>query len=548
MADEKKSSKASQASGKQQQEKQAKANQMPDDAWRSRRMLFGLQQFRRGRDRQWHFSGQQPDEVVWTVARKHWWFLVLPALPFLGSLVLLLLVLTASVAFPSYGALWYIVDALVFCLVIGTGIWFGYKDLMEWWVECYIITNKRIISTKGLLHPTRQETPLEKVQQIGVDMDSLLGLILGYGLVHVYLTGGDLKMPDVANPKEVRDAIQGVTDSYRAKKPKAKPPIVPADPEMTAVIKSLAEGKKPPALPDADASLPPPRNPDRVLGPRRTFGGIFRIPCDVRYFSGEQTVKYVQRSRYVLLRNLILPVLLLIVVLPVAVVTPFTAPAVGSLQAWWWVFMGLVVLGLLLSMVVVYINYVDDVYILTSRRVIDINRRFIFTFEARIEAEYKNVRDVKVRVPNVVERLLNIGDVIVETPGSEATNIYLKTVDNPFVLQDEIFAIKNHKEKVDKIKKENDDKQAIAQWFNAVVSQLETKMRGTPSLKGLSLFEAMARAQELDLEVQVWGEDIATSDVPPGHILHQNPPPGTLMEKGNKIEVVLSKRPSYVVE
>ncbi len=293
-------------------------------------------------------------------------------------------------------------------------------------------------------------------------------------------------------------------------------------------------------MPNVDQDLPsPPNRPEGFPSRRRTFGGFLRIPSDVRYVSGEYTVKYVQRSRYSLLRSLLRPVVLLLLLIPFSIFVPKAFSLPPSLLLYWWIGSGMVVLGLLAVAGIIYRNYVDDIFILSNRRITHIQSKF--------KVEYKNIRDVKVTVPTILERFLDVGNIDIETT-SYPPHITLCTVDHPYILQDEIMGIKAHKEKVDKAKRENNEKKNIHVWFTTVMTKLveSTKGGSVPDLREKDLLTARSSAQEFGLDVAVWGEAEPSMELPSGYVVHQNPPPGTIMEKGSRIEVVLSKRPAPI--
>lgn len=504
------------------------------DQWRSGRARFGWRQFRRGRDKKWYFPGQKPDETVRMVVRKHKIFLLRPALPLIGAIIAFILV--TDVAFTHPNPAWGVLEAVIIVLIVIAIGWFLWKDFVVWWFESYIITDKRIISSRGLLQPTKQETPIEKVQQVGIDIDNPLGFLLSFGTVHVYLVGGDLKLVNVPHPRRVRDAIVGSQEAFKASKPPEEKLIPPSDPVMASLIDELAKPQGPKKPPDADEHYLPPRNPDRYRGPRRTFGGILRIPCDVRYTSGEYTVLYIQRSRFILYRNLVPCVLALLVVLPIAFYF-------GPVQPVWWFIMGLAILVLLLITGLVYTNWADDVFILTNKRIIDINRRLIFFYETREEAEYKMFRDVKVIVPNVLMRILDIGNIYIETPGTNP-DIHLMSVDHPFFLMDNINEVRTYKEKADAAEAVNKQKEEMKKWFSKVINRLE-QMKGAPNLERLDLLDAIELANQCGLQIAVEEED-PNSHLPSGMVLYQTPSPGTSMRPGEVIQVVVSGAPAWI--
>lgn len=510
------------------------------DAWRPRRREHGgLRQVRRTKDGQLVFKGQLNDEEVKQVVRQHPLFLLKPAGPALGILLLLFAGSALFLKLPDFAPVWGLIELVLSVLFFIALAYFFWRDFFIWWVDIDIITNKRIISCRGFLQPTRKIITLDKVMQVSIDQESALSVFLSYGNIHVYMSGGKHVMKNVPRPRDVRDAIQGIYEQFNAAKPSAAPLPPLADPEMRTLIAKLGKKEPLPELPDADERYAHYHKPEHLRRPQRRFGGPLRIPAEVHYAADEYTVMYIQRSRWILIARLLVPGLLLVAALVLTFI--FTIFAL---------FTTIAALILLVAIGLITTNYVDDVFILTNKRVIDIERKYIFFYEARVEAEYKNIRDIKVKITNLFQNMFDVGSVYVETPGTNP-DINMTLIDHPFFIADKINEVKGFKEKFDKAKNKNERQDELSKWFTNVAAVLERKMasRGVPNLQAMDLWSAAAMAAEMGMRVVPVGEDDSYPQIEAGKIVSQDPLPGTLMaidpnsaDGRPQIHVILSKR------
>src|SRR5262249_26088153 len=128
-------------------------------------------------------------------------------------------------------------------------------------------------------------------------------------------------------------------------------------------------------------------------------------------------------------------------------------------------FVILIVIGLMI------LNYVDDVFILTNKRIIDINRRFIILSAQHDITTYDKISKIEVRSPNIIQLALDIGNLFIETQGDNP-NIRMRNIPHPFFIQDKIYEIKGFKDKVERIRSKNERKGELTEWFSALVATL----------------------------------------------------------------------------
>jgi uncharacterized membrane protein YdbT with pleckstrin-like domain len=109
--------------------------------------------------------------------RQHW--LVIGPKLVLWSVVALLILLVTGVAVTVLDGL-----ALVLLLALVVPFWRILVDLLNWWNEQYVITNRRVIQLEGIINKHSIDSSLEKVNDVVLEQ-SAFGRVLNYGDVQI---------------------------------------------------------------------------------------------------------------------------------------------------------------------------------------------------------------------------------------------------------------------------------------------------------------------------------------------------------------------------
>jgi hypothetical protein len=121
-----------------------------------------------------------PSETAVVITRRHW-----ASLLRVGTICTLVLVL--GLLLLSYASSSQIVAGFAVLLVLGSLGWFGWK-WGQWYLEEFIITDRRVLLTYGILTRRVGIMPLIKVTDLTYER-TLTGRILGYGAFVVESAG-----------------------------------------------------------------------------------------------------------------------------------------------------------------------------------------------------------------------------------------------------------------------------------------------------------------------------------------------------------------------
>jgi CRP-like cAMP-binding protein/membrane protein YdbS with pleckstrin-like domain len=379
------------------------------------------------RSRHRHFRWQEPGELVLFWARRHWFFLarrVLVPVAFLYGLVIVW-----GLALGWRAPLWLNEFLLV---LTGSALLAVAWVIIDWANDYFAVSNRRITYFERvlLLSEMRRDAPLDKVQDMNI-VRGFLGNLLGFGtlVIQTAATVGKITFDHLAGPEQVQEIIFEQVARARAGARAVSRGTIRRGLERNLTF-GLEVGAPARVLPDS----PPPAAPPA----KRPWRERLRFWPRLHWAEGER-VTWRKHWMNLLIRT-IRPLLL--------TVTSLT----GSLMAWagWGPFAAeevrapaFLVLFLLFLVFAGWLwwNYADwenDIYVVTSERVIDIEKKPLFFAENKREASLAVVQNVSLSIPGPLAYLLNYGDVIIQT-AAETGSFNFRFVSNPRAVQNEIF-------------------------------------------------------------------------------------------------------------
>ncbi len=372
------------------------------------------------------FKWQEPSEVVIVHTHKH------PAVLII-HLLFPLFVLLLDVIGCGY---WYLQTGAAVALIAGgvlalLPVGFSVYLILDHENDDYIVTNKRVVHEERefLIRERRAEAPLRAIQNIQQLQEGLWAQLFDLGDLIIETAGerGVVVFRQIPNLADVQEAIFEQMRRLQAM----------ARAEERAAVRDVLRRQFDLSAPEEPApepeTSPPPRDsaPDlaQLLAPLR-FLRYFWPP--MRHEEGDAIIWH--KHWIALIRPIALPTTLILAVTLAAIWLVSRTPgnlmptliAYGTVIAFlfpWWLW--------------AFDDWKNDIYQVTSSRIIDIEQLPFSLREERREASLGAIQNINLEIPGFWGRLLNYGSVTIETAGVQPFTF--DQVHNPRGVQADIF-------------------------------------------------------------------------------------------------------------
>jgi uncharacterized membrane protein YdbT with pleckstrin-like domain/CRP-like cAMP-binding protein len=369
------------------------------------------------------------DELVEYQSRRSQWYLFLRLLgPFLfAAIVPLILFLyipgerAAALEFLRWG-----VPGLLFLLALGL-IFFR---IIDWYNDFFVITNKHMTHHEFDLRHFRTrivKIPISQIQSVEILKPTFITNLFNIGTARVTTAAqeGIVLFDNIDDPAEVRDTLTRLTERVRA---------VDEGMAQAAMRQSVERHfQVDPYLKQVEIGVPA----TLVVGnvpPRETLWSAFWR----RYAWRDERPNQItyRKHFFALLKEAAYPLLILLGIMVSAVLLATVTDVVFA----GWLLVALVIALLIALGYLIWEieDWRNDLFQLTDRYAVDIDRRPFGFGESRKQASLGNIQNVNAVRPNFLATLFNYGNVNIETAGA-TSDIVFENVPSPSTVQADIF-------------------------------------------------------------------------------------------------------------
>jgi len=376
------------------------------------------------------FKWQEPGERTIWFSRRHMCFLLTKlASPILSAIFLvagLSLLTKENLLAPAVLVVFVAFSAVV-------ALWAAWEWL-DWANDHFIVTSRRVIHTEwGLLgRRERSEASLDKIQNLNVVISGVTAKALGFGnlIITTASASGGIVFERIPEPEKVRGIIFQQVDRSKAWSKTTHQDEIR---EQLAHRLGLGQDGIPgrASIQAEDTATSPPEGRRSILGRMLRWRSPFavRIEEDGNVIWRKHWVALVRELGKSLVVMLLLVLLLLIPIPPIPFVGEIPAkPYELALYG-----LGAVVLA---WMYYQYVDWKNDLYMITSDRIVDMERSPFRLHEARREASLANIQNVKATRPGLLASIFNYGKVVIETAGQTGSFEFIDVADPPGVQRD----------------------------------------------------------------------------------------------------------------
>lgn len=405
------------------------------------------------------FKWLGPKEVIYFLARRHkirlYQTLMAPLFVIFIPILLFLWSLTSGATTP------YVVGGLVLFADLLWAIW----RAVDWSNDYYIVTNQRVVWVERVIgiYDSRQEVPLSTILAVNLETDAI-GRILEYGNVTVRTFVGSIRFDYIDHPVQAADMIREYWERTK---------VVGTQAQKMAMKNALRSklGLTAHAVPQNE--LPPISMEDKEVQKKSILRIVLSNLFKLRVEDGG-TVTY-RKHWFVLLQQVGQPLFYSLIVNILILIrgwylakTPnltFIRPNAAGVPRpdTIVVFLLFVTLPLIGWLVWEYLDWNNDIFMVTPEEIIDLDKTPLGTEERR-SAQIENILSTEYQRIGLAGYLLNYGTVYITVGG---TKLEFQDVLDPAGVQADI-----NRRRMARIAKKSEDtanveRERMAVWLAA---------------------------------------------------------------------------------